>query len=94
MSYQRLDPDYLLGIQRGALMGLLWQRLQQLGVPWHRVLRWMALSRTPLASRCALPNRAPAPARHAALILANGSFAPAQPDEDQAARAHLPRGAV
>ena len=44
MSYQRLDPDYFgLGIQRGALMGLLWQRPQQLGVPWHRVLRWMAL---------------------------------------------------
>jgi 2-polyprenyl-6-methoxyphenol hydroxylase-like FAD-dependent oxidoreductase len=36
LRYSRFSPDaFGLGLQRGVLMGLLWQRLQALGVPWH-----------------------------------------------------------
>ena len=75
MSYQRLDPDYFgLGIQRGALMGLLWQRLQQLGVPWHRGAAVDGFEQDAAGVTLRFAKPRPAPARHAALILANGSF--------------------
>lgn len=73
MSYRRFHPEaYGLGIQRGALMGLLWGRLRELGVRWHcgaavegfrQDDRGVTLSRADGGT-----------ARHAALILANGSF--------------------
>ncbi|MFO0121594.1 MAG: FAD-dependent oxidoreductase, partial [Inhella sp.] len=36
LRYSRFAPDaYGLGLLRGVLMGLQWQRLRALGVPWH-----------------------------------------------------------
>jgi 2-polyprenyl-6-methoxyphenol hydroxylase-like FAD-dependent oxidoreductase len=36
LRYSRFSPEaFGLGLQRGVLMGLLWQRLQGLGVAWH-----------------------------------------------------------
>lgn len=36
MSYRRFAPDaFGLGLQRGALMGLLWQALREAGVDWR-----------------------------------------------------------
>lgn len=36
MSYHRHTPGaFGLGLQRGVLMGLLWQRVRELDIPWH-----------------------------------------------------------
>ena len=73
MSYRRFDPSaYGLGIQRGALMGLRWRRLRELGVRWHcgAVVEGFAQDAGGVTLRVAGRE----PARHAALILANGSF--------------------
>lgn len=73
MSYRRFHPEaYGLGIQRGALMGLLWQRLRALGVAWHcsAAVEGFEQDATGVSLRLAGGTTA----RHAALILANGSF--------------------
>ncbi len=73
MSYRRFDPTaYGLGIQRGALMGLLWRRLRALGVRWHcgAVVEGFRQDTDGVTVRMAGRE----PVRHAALILANGSF--------------------
>ncbi len=73
MSYRRFQADaYGLGIQRGALMGLLWSRLQALGVRWRCGLA--AEGFTQDAGGVTLQLAGGATVRHAALILANGSF--------------------
>ena len=55
-------------------MGLLWQRLQQLGVPWHRGAAVDGFEQDAAGVTLRFAKPRPAPARHAALILANGSF--------------------
>lgn len=73
MSYRRFRPDaFGLGIQRGALMGLLWSRLQAVGVRWHCGATVEGFTQD--ASGVTLQLSTGAAARHAALILANGSF--------------------
>lgn len=73
MSYRRFRPEaYGLGIQRGALMGLLWSRVQALGIRWHRGLAVDGFTQD--ASGVTLRLSGGATARHAALIVANGSF--------------------
>ncbi|PTT79405.1 FAD-binding monooxygenase, partial [Pelomonas sp. HMWF004] len=73
MSYRRFHPEaYGLGIQRGALMGLLWQRLRALGVAWHCGAAVEGFEQD--AAGVSLRLAGGATARHAALILANGSF--------------------
>ncbi|HEY1127864.1 MAG TPA: NAD(P)/FAD-dependent oxidoreductase [Roseateles sp.] len=73
MSYRRFHPEaYGLGIQRGALMGLLWGRLRDLGVRWHC---GAAVEDFQQDDRGVTLIRAGGgTARHAALVLANGSF--------------------
>lgn len=73
MSYRRFHPEaYGLGIQRGALMGMLWRRVRQLGVRWHcgAAAEGFEQDETGVTLRMS----GGATARHAALILANGSF--------------------
>lgn len=73
MSYRRFQPDaYGLGIQRGALMGVLWRRVRELGVRWHCGAAAEGFEQDENAVTLRFVNRAPA--RHLALILANGSF--------------------
>ena len=73
MSYRRFHPDaYGLGIQRGALMGLLWKRLRELGVRWHCGVAVDGFEQDGEGVTLRFTNREPA--RHLALILANGSF--------------------
>lgn len=73
MSYRRYHPEaYGLGIQRGALMGLLWGRLRELGVRWHCGVAVEGFEQD--ADGVTLRLAGQAPARHLALILANGSF--------------------
>lgn len=73
MSYRRFQPDACgLGIQRGALMGLLWSRVQALGVRWQRGVSVDGFTQD--ASGVTLHLSGGATARHAALIVANGSF--------------------
>lgn len=73
MSYRRFHPEaYGLGLQRGALMGLLWRRVRELGIPWQcgTAVEGFAQDTGGVTLRLA----GGATARHAALILANGSF--------------------
>lgn len=73
MSYRRFHPEaYGLGMQRGALMGLLWQRLRALGVDWRCGAAVQGFEQDADGVTLRLDGREPA--RHAALILANGSF--------------------
>ncbi|MGM9479997.1 FAD-dependent oxidoreductase [Roseateles sp. NT4] len=73
MSYRRFHPEaYGLGIQRGALMGLLWGRLRELGIHWHCGVAVEGFDQDGQGVTLRLAGREPA--RHAALILANGSF--------------------
>ncbi|RZL35031.1 MAG: FAD-dependent monooxygenase [Rubrivivax sp.] len=73
MSYRRFHPQaYGLGLQRGALMGLLWQRLRGAGVDWRRGAAVEGFEQD--AGGVTLRLAGAEPARHAALILANGSF--------------------
>ena len=73
MSYRRFHPEaYGLGIQRGALMGMLWRRLRELGVRWHCGAAAESFEQD--ADGVTLRLAHCAPVRHAALILANGSF--------------------
>jgi 2-polyprenyl-6-methoxyphenol hydroxylase-like FAD-dependent oxidoreductase len=73
MSYRRFHADaYGLGIQRGALMGLLWRRLAALGVDWQRNAPVEGFEQDGHGVTLRLAGRQPA--RHLALILANGSF--------------------
>jgi len=73
MSYRRFHPEaYGLGIQRGALMGLLWGRLRELGVRWHCGVAVEGFDQDVGGVTLRLAGQASA--RHLALILANGSF--------------------
>jgi 2-polyprenyl-6-methoxyphenol hydroxylase-like FAD-dependent oxidoreductase len=73
MSYRRFHPEaYGLGIQRGALMGLLWRRLCELGVRWHCGVAVEGFEQD--AGGVTLRLNGQSTARHLALILANGSF--------------------
>lgn len=73
MSYRRFQADACgLGIQRGALMGLLWARLRALGVRWHCGAAVERFSQD--ATGVTLQFVGGTSARHAALIVANGSF--------------------
>ena len=95
MSYRRFAPEaYGLGLQRGALMGLLWQRVRDLnGVRWHCGTAIERFEQDPDGVTLFASGRALA--RHAALILANGSFSAlrAQMRVRQSARV-FPWGAV
>lgn len=73
MSYRRFHPEaYGLGLQRGALMGLLWRRVRELGTPWHCDVAVEGFEQD--AGGVTLRLAGGATARHDALILANGSF--------------------
>lgn len=73
MSYRRFHPEaYGLGIQRGALMGLLWRRVRELGIRWHRGAAVEGFEQD--AAGVTLRLAGGSTARHAALVLANGSF--------------------
>lgn len=73
MSYRRFHPEaYGLGLQRGALMGLLWKRVRELGIPWHCGAAVDGFEQD--AGGVTLRLAGGATARHDALILANGSF--------------------
>lgn len=73
MSYRRFHPDACgLGVQRGALMGLLWARLRELGVRWHCGVAVDGFTQD--GDGVTLRLAGGATARHAALIVANGSF--------------------
>lgn len=73
MSYRRFDPAaYGLGIQRGALMGLLWRRVRELGIRWHCGAVVDGFEQDEAGVTLRLAHREAQ--RHAALILANGSF--------------------
>lgn len=94
MSYRRYHPDaYGLGLQRGALMGLLWRRVCELALPWRcgAVVEGFAQDGEGVTLRIA----GQAPVRHAALILANGSFSKLREGMKLPQRARLfPWGAV
>ncbi len=73
MSYRRFHPEaYGLGLQRGALMGLLWKRVRELGIRWQCGAAVEGFAQD--AGGVTLRRADGATARHAALILANGSF--------------------
>ena len=73
MSYRRFDPAaYGLGLQRGALMGLLWRRVRELGIRWHCGAAVEGFEQD--AGGVTLRLAGGATARHDALMLANGSF--------------------
>lgn len=73
MSYRRFQPDaFGLGIQRGALMGLLWARVKALGIRWQCGTGVEGFTQD--ATGVTLQLAGGATARHAALIIANGSF--------------------
>jgi 2-polyprenyl-6-methoxyphenol hydroxylase-like FAD-dependent oxidoreductase len=73
MSYRRFHPEaYGLGLQRGALMGLLWRRVRDLGIDWRCGAAVEGFEQDAGGVTLRLAGRAPV--RHAALILANGSF--------------------
>lgn len=94
MSYRRFHPDaYGLGIQRGALMGLLWRRLRALGVVWHCGAPVDGFEQD--GSGVTLHVGGRGAVRHAALILANGSFSRLRAGMQVAQRARpFPWGAV
>lgn len=73
MSYRRYHPEaYGLGIQRGALMGLLWRRVRELGIAWPCGAAVEGFEQD--GGGVTLRLAGDAPMRHDALILANGSF--------------------
>jgi len=73
MSYRRFDPAaYGLGLQRGALMGLLWRRVRELGIRWQCGVAVEGFEQDAGGVTLRLAGRGPA--RHVALLLANGSF--------------------
>jgi 2-polyprenyl-6-methoxyphenol hydroxylase-like FAD-dependent oxidoreductase len=73
MSYRRFDPTaYGLGLQRGALMGLLWRRVRELGIRWHCGVAVEGFEQDEGGVTLRLAGREPV--RHRALVLANGSF--------------------
>ncbi len=73
MSYRRYDAAaYGMGLQRGALMGLLWRRLRELGVRWHCGAAVDGFEQDADGVTLRIAGREPV--RHLALILANGSF--------------------
>lgn len=94
MSYRRFHPEaYGLGLQRGALMGLLWRRLRALGVTWHCGAAVEGFEQDD--GGVTLHVRGRGATRHAALILANGSFSRLRAGMKVAQRARLfPWGAV
>ncbi|MDR7334643.1 NAD(P)/FAD-dependent oxidoreductase [Roseateles asaccharophilus] len=94
MSYRRFHAEaYGLGLQRGALMGLLWRRLRELGVDWQCGASAQGFEQDANGVTLRFADRAPA--RHAALILANGSFSRLREGMRVAQHAHpFPWGAV
>ncbi|MBW8847631.1 MAG: FAD-dependent monooxygenase [Burkholderiales bacterium] len=73
MSYRRFHSEaYGLGIQRGALMGLLWGRVHELGIRWNCGAAVEGFEQD--GEGVTLRLAGGATARHTALILANGSF--------------------
>jgi 2-polyprenyl-6-methoxyphenol hydroxylase-like FAD-dependent oxidoreductase len=94
MSYRRFHTEaYGLGMQRGALMGLLWKRVRALGVTWQcgSVVEGFEQD----ASGVTLRLIGAEPVRHTALILANGSFSRLREGMQVAQRARtFPWGAV
>ncbi|HEY9106836.1 MAG TPA: NAD(P)/FAD-dependent oxidoreductase [Roseateles sp.] len=73
MSYRRFHPEaYGLGLQRGALMGLLWRRVCDLGIDWRCGVAVEGFEQD--AGGVTLHLAGVATGRHAALIVANGSF--------------------
>lgn len=94
MSYRRFHPEaYGLGLQRGALMGLLWARVRELGLAWHCGLAVEGFEQDAHGVTLRLPGGATA--RHDALILANGSFSRLRQGMNVAQQGRLfPWGAV
>lgn len=94
MSYRRFQPDaFGLGIQRGALMGLLWARVKALGIRWQCGMGVEGFTQD--ATGVTLRLAGGATARHAALIIANGSFSRLREGMDVAQHARpFPWGAV
>jgi 2-polyprenyl-6-methoxyphenol hydroxylase-like FAD-dependent oxidoreductase len=94
MSYRRYHPEaYGLGLQRGALMGLLWRRVRERGVRWQCGAAVERFEQDGEGVTLHLTGRAPV--RHAALILANGSFSKLRAGMQVAQRARpFPWGAV
>ncbi|MFO1251963.1 MAG: NAD(P)/FAD-dependent oxidoreductase [Inhella sp.] len=76
MSYHRFHPEaFGLGLQRGVLMGLLWQRLRERGVDWQSGVTVRAFKQD--ARGVELKGEGGASlGRFDALILADGSFSP------------------
>jgi 2-polyprenyl-6-methoxyphenol hydroxylase-like FAD-dependent oxidoreductase len=73
MSYRRFHREaYGLGMQRGALMGLLWKRVRELGIDWHCGVAVEGFEQDEGGVTLRLVGSEPV--RHSALILANGSF--------------------
>lgn len=74
MSYHRFHPEaFGLGLQRGVLMGLLWQRLRELPIEWQTGLTVRAFKQD--ARGVELKGEGGASlGRFDALILADGSF--------------------
>lgn len=74
LRYSRFAPEaYGLGLQRGVLMGLLWQRLRALGVPWHCGATVTGWTDTPEGVRLHGEGGADL-GRFEAVLLADGSF--------------------
>jgi 2-polyprenyl-6-methoxyphenol hydroxylase-like FAD-dependent oxidoreductase len=94
MSYQRFHPEaYGLGLQRGALMGLLWCRVRELGIDWRCGVAAEGFAQD--ADGVTLRLAGAEPARYSALILANGSFSRLREGMKVGQRARLfPWGAV
>lgn len=94
MSYRRFHPEaYGLGIQRGALMSLLWKRVRELGVDWQCGAAVEGFEQDADGVTLRFGHRGPA--RHVALILANGSFSRLRDGMRVAQRARsFPWGAV
>ena len=94
MSYRRFHPEaYGLGIQRGALMGLLWRRVRELDIRWHCGVAVEGFQQDDEGVTLRLAGREPA--RHVALVLASGSFSKLR--ENMRVRQHarlFPWGAV
>ncbi len=94
MSYRRFHSEaYGLGLQRGALMGLLWARVRELGIDWRCGAVVEGFEQD--ASGVTLRLTGGAAARHDALVLANGSFSRLREGMEVAQHGRLfPWGAV
>lgn len=74
LRYSRFAPEaFGLGLQRGVLMGLLWQRLRALGVAWHCGVDVAGWTDTPRGVRLCGADGADLGAFDA-VLLADGSF--------------------